>query len=48
MPFLIAVSALFTISSAYLLYQFFSRAFVSDAPASDAVSDPEAEALKAA
>jgi hypothetical protein len=50
MQFFIAAGALLIASTAYLLYQFWDRAFVPDGPALDAASDAEgsAESLKAA
>lgn len=49
MQFFIAVTSLLAVAAAFLLYQFHSRAFVSDAApgtATDAESTPES--LKAA
>lgn len=49
MEFFIAVTSLLTVAAAYLLYQFHSRAFVSDGSA-DGTEDIESapESLKAA
>ncbi len=48
MQFFIAVSALFTVSAAYLLYQFLSSAFASDVSAGDVASETDAAADRAA
>jgi hypothetical protein len=50
MQFFIAAGALLAVSTAYLLYQFWDHAFVSDGPELDASADAEAgvESLKAA
>jgi hypothetical protein len=50
MQFFIAAGALLAVSAAYLLYQFWSHAFVPDGPPLEASADAEAgaESLKAA